>query len=354
MVLIDLSGPIADSEYLPELADAVGKVVDRLSDGQEVAVSAFDGAEEVAPFVGFGAAGDQVKALVDGLKKFKPRNRNTNFNGAIYQGLFALKEQLDASKAEQKSAALLVFTDRGPRPGSQREPAGAQAGGPRHAGGDLCGRGGREAQQRGADGHRQVRRLRDRRSARLQEGLRRDDEEGRRQDRGAIHLLVLLDQAPRRPQAGGRGGRPQGQGEGRLQVQRRRVQGGLHAQETPVVRGRRGEGRRQGGPRVGGRGPGRRSAPPSAASARRPTRPRTTKRAEPASRRPQLSLPPSSSRPRPRRRPRLRETRTAIECEDDYEDGVLLELRPPRTTPAPAPAGRSAPDRSAGAWPSRC
>jgi len=113
MVLIDLSGPIADSEYLPELADTIGKVVDRLADGQEVAVSAFDGAEEVAPFVGFGAAGDQVKALVDGLKKFKPRNRNTNFNGAIYQGLFALKEQLDASKAEQKSAALLVFTDRG-------------------------------------------------------------------------------------------------------------------------------------------------------------------------------------------------------------------------------------------------
>jgi hypothetical protein len=113
MVLVDLSGPIADSEYLPELAETIGKVVDRLSDGQEVAVSAFDGAEEVAPFVGFGAAGDQVKALVDGLKKFKPRNRNTNFNGAIYQGLFALKEQLDASQAQQKSAALLVFTDRG-------------------------------------------------------------------------------------------------------------------------------------------------------------------------------------------------------------------------------------------------
>jgi hypothetical protein len=113
MVLIDLSGPIADSEYLAELADTVGKVVDRLSDGQEVAVSAFDGAEEVAPFVGFGAAGEQLKAVVDGLKKFKPRNRNTNLNGAIYQGLFALKEQLDASQAQQKSAALLVFTDRG-------------------------------------------------------------------------------------------------------------------------------------------------------------------------------------------------------------------------------------------------
>jgi hypothetical protein len=113
MVLIDLSGPIADSEYLPELADTVGKVVERLSDGQEVAVSAFDGAEEVAPFVGFGAAGDQVKALVDGLKKFRPRNRNTNFYGGIYQGLYALKEQLDASQAQDKSAALLVFTDRG-------------------------------------------------------------------------------------------------------------------------------------------------------------------------------------------------------------------------------------------------
>ncbi len=113
LVLIDLSGPIVDSEYLPELAEYVGKMVERVADGQEVAVSAFDGAEEVAPFFGFGAAVDQIKTLVDGLKKFKPRNRNTNLNGAVYQGLFALKEQLDASNAEHKSAALLVFTDRG-------------------------------------------------------------------------------------------------------------------------------------------------------------------------------------------------------------------------------------------------
>jgi hypothetical protein len=113
LVLIDLSGPIADSEYRPELAESVAKLVDRLSDGQEVAVSAFDGAEEVAPFFGFGAPGDQTKALVEGLKAFKPRNRNTNLNGAVYQGLFALKEQLDASTAQKKSAALVVFTDRG-------------------------------------------------------------------------------------------------------------------------------------------------------------------------------------------------------------------------------------------------
>jgi hypothetical protein len=112
LVLIDLSGPIADSEYRPELADSVAKMVDRVSDGQEVAVSAFDGAEEVAPFFGFGAAGDQTKALVEGLKAFKPRSRNTNLNGAVYQGLFALKEQLDASTAAKKSAALVVFTDR--------------------------------------------------------------------------------------------------------------------------------------------------------------------------------------------------------------------------------------------------
>src|SRR4029077_2651463 len=39
LVLLDLSGPMADSEDLPDLATTVGKFVEHLSDKQQVAVS---------------------------------------------------------------------------------------------------------------------------------------------------------------------------------------------------------------------------------------------------------------------------------------------------------------------------
>ena len=113
LVLLDLSGPMADSEDLPDLATAVGKFVEHLSEKQLVGVSVFDGNDEVAPFLGFGAEGDQIPGLVEGLRKFRPRNRNTNWNGAVYQGLHTVEEQLNASTVPQKSGALVLFTDRG-------------------------------------------------------------------------------------------------------------------------------------------------------------------------------------------------------------------------------------------------
>ena len=86
-VLIDLSGPIADSEYLAELAATVGKFSQNLAENHTIAVSAFDGNDEVAPFLGFGAGAEQLKKLADGLAKFRPRNRSSNLYGAVYQGL---------------------------------------------------------------------------------------------------------------------------------------------------------------------------------------------------------------------------------------------------------------------------
>ncbi|HZL19595.1 MAG TPA: vWA domain-containing protein, partial [Polyangia bacterium] len=79
---------------------------------QQVAVSAFDGSEEVAPFLGFGATSETAK-VVEAIRKFRPRNRNTNLNGAVFQGLGALKEEMDKSTAAQKFGSLVVFTDRG-------------------------------------------------------------------------------------------------------------------------------------------------------------------------------------------------------------------------------------------------
>jgi len=112
IVQVDLSGPVADSEYLPELAETVAHFAQDLNDRQEVAVNAFDGNDEVAPFLAFGAGKEQFHKLADGLRKFRPRNRNSNLFGAVYQGISALEEKLAATAVAEKQATLIVFTDR--------------------------------------------------------------------------------------------------------------------------------------------------------------------------------------------------------------------------------------------------
>jgi hypothetical protein len=112
LLLVDLSGPMVDSEDLPELAKSVGQFVDKVGASQSVAVDAFDGNDEVAPLFGFGAQMETAK-IVEAVRSFRPRSRNTNLNGAVFQGLGALKEQLDQATAAEKGASLVVFTDRG-------------------------------------------------------------------------------------------------------------------------------------------------------------------------------------------------------------------------------------------------
>jgi len=112
LLLVDLSGPMVDSEDLPELAKAVGQFVEKVGASQTVAVGVFDGADEVAPLFGFGAKMETAK-LVEAVRKFRPRSRTTNLNGAVFQGLHSLKEQLAQATTDEKSASLVVFTDRG-------------------------------------------------------------------------------------------------------------------------------------------------------------------------------------------------------------------------------------------------
>ena len=113
LVQVDLSGPIADSEHLPELAETVARFSQDLNERQEVAVSAFDGNDEVAPFIGFGAGKEQFRKLAEGLRTFRPRSRNSNLYGAVYQGISTLEEKLANSPVQEKQATLIVFTDRG-------------------------------------------------------------------------------------------------------------------------------------------------------------------------------------------------------------------------------------------------
>jgi hypothetical protein len=113
VIQVDLSGPIADSEHLPELAETVAHFAQDLNDRQEVAVNAFDGNDEVAPFLAFGAGKEQFKKLAEGLRTFRPRSRNSNLYGAVYQGISALEEKLANTPLDEKQGTLIVFTDRG-------------------------------------------------------------------------------------------------------------------------------------------------------------------------------------------------------------------------------------------------
>jgi hypothetical protein len=112
IIQIDLSGPIADSEYFSDLADTVAAFAADLNERQEVAVNVFDGNDEVAPFLAFGAGKEQFRKLAEGIKAFRPRNRNSNLYGAVYQGISALEEKLAATAVTEKQATLVVFTDR--------------------------------------------------------------------------------------------------------------------------------------------------------------------------------------------------------------------------------------------------
>jgi hypothetical protein len=112
LLLIDMSGPIADSEDLPDLINAVGGFIDHVGATHEIAVGVFDGNDEVVPFLGY-AGTAETKKVIDAMRKFRPRSRNSNLNGAVYQGLHSLRDRLKEANAPQKSATLVVFTDRG-------------------------------------------------------------------------------------------------------------------------------------------------------------------------------------------------------------------------------------------------
>jgi hypothetical protein len=111
LVLLDVSGPYVDGEDFPDIVTAVGHLASTVEKTGQVAVSVFDGEDEVVPMLGFGA--ENKKAALDSIRHFRPRNRNGNLHGAIVQGLDALEKQLDTATAPFRYATLVVITDRG-------------------------------------------------------------------------------------------------------------------------------------------------------------------------------------------------------------------------------------------------
>jgi hypothetical protein len=110
MVVIDLSGPLVDSEYLSTLQDAVATFTERVGKDAHFALSVFDG-DGLKPLVGFEDA--DRKAGLAAMRKFRPHNRTIDLWGMFIASLDALDEAAKAKSSVPERASTLVFmTDR--------------------------------------------------------------------------------------------------------------------------------------------------------------------------------------------------------------------------------------------------
>ena len=78
MVVVDLSGPLVDSEYLSTLQDAVATLAERVGKDARMGLSAFDG-DGLVPFIGLD--GGDHRAGLAAMRKFRPRSRNIDLWG---------------------------------------------------------------------------------------------------------------------------------------------------------------------------------------------------------------------------------------------------------------------------------
>lgn len=108
-VVVDLSGPLVDSEYLSTLQDSIANLADRLGKDSHLALSVFDG-DGLKPFVGF--EDTDPKPGLAGMRKFRPHNRNIDLWGTYMASLDALDEAARHATAPQHSLTLIFVTDR--------------------------------------------------------------------------------------------------------------------------------------------------------------------------------------------------------------------------------------------------
>ena len=110
VLLIDLSGPITESQEFPELVRQVGDFMRALRGTHTLTVSVFDGRDDLRTILE--PDEESTKAALDRLRRYRPEERKGNLNGAVIKGLAILDRQMAKSTAAHKSSNLVVFTDR--------------------------------------------------------------------------------------------------------------------------------------------------------------------------------------------------------------------------------------------------
>jgi hypothetical protein len=107
LLLVDMSGSVAESGDVPVIVQAAHAFSDRVSKYQKVAVYAFDGSPNIMAISGWGSGASGI----DQLSSFKARDPSTNLNGALIEGLKVLRAQMGSSSTPLTFGTLVVFTD---------------------------------------------------------------------------------------------------------------------------------------------------------------------------------------------------------------------------------------------------
>ncbi len=109
LVVVDLSGPLVDSEYLSTFQDAVGNLAERVGKDGRVGLSAFDG-DGIVPFIPL--EGGDARAGLVAMRKFRPRSRNIDLWGTFIAALDGIDEVAGRSTVPHQQATLVLVTDR--------------------------------------------------------------------------------------------------------------------------------------------------------------------------------------------------------------------------------------------------
>lgn len=111
LLLMDMSGSVANDEHLPELIEAARQFVGAVEESTtEIAVAVFDGSPEIDLLQDFTPSSDRLYDAIGGLAAYTPRDYSTNLYGAVAGGL----ERLDARRedhGDHYGSMLVVFTD---------------------------------------------------------------------------------------------------------------------------------------------------------------------------------------------------------------------------------------------------
>lgn len=109
MVVVDLSGPLVDSEYLSTFQDAVATLAERVDKDARMALYGFDG-DGLVPFVGLD--GGDPRAGLAAMRKFRPRSRNIDLWGSFMTAIEQLDDAIAKSEVPHQKATVVLVTDR--------------------------------------------------------------------------------------------------------------------------------------------------------------------------------------------------------------------------------------------------
>jgi hypothetical protein len=109
LVVVDLSGPLVDSEYLSTMQEALSNLAERIGKDARMGLSAFDG-DGIVPFINFEDV-DAQPGLV-AMRKFRPRTRNIDLWGTFIVALDGLDKAAANSPAPHQQSTLILITDR--------------------------------------------------------------------------------------------------------------------------------------------------------------------------------------------------------------------------------------------------